>query len=167
MKNFIKCLNPHEMSPNFVSFRCLDHGMQILFWCFFCKIQSDQNKSPFWIIWLVYSIGCIVFYEIAQCLIRKKNHQTSGFKTFIISSNINPISIRILSESPWNLFRSGPSNGCSPGILLYLGWRRGHTGCTKWFLYTKKQNNYINYMMEKDNGFPSCFFVYHYYHLVL
>ena len=82
-------------------------------------------------------------------------------------SNINPISIRILSESPWNLFRSGPSNGCSPGILLYLGWRRGHTGCTKWFLHTKKQNNYINHMMEKDNGFPSCFFCLSYYHLVL
>jgi hypothetical protein len=97
----------------------------------------------------------------------KKNPQTSGFKTFIIPSNINPISIRILSESPWNLFRSGPSNGCSPGILLYLGWRGGHTGCTKWFLYTIKQNNYINYMMEKDNGFPSCLFCLSYYHLVL
>ena len=117
-----------------------------------------QRVFPIWLIWRFW--WCMLFIsiwsDIPPCPVQGPCSPHHPGKS---CSNINPISIRILSESPWNLFRSGPSNGCSPGILLYLGWRRGHTGCTKWFLHTKKQNNYINHMMEKDNGFPSCFFL--------
>ena len=94
----------------------------------------------------------------------KKNHQTSGFKTFIIPSNINPISIRILSESPWNLFRSGPSNGCSPGILLT--WDDGvATPGVPFFLFVHEKAEQLH--DGEGQWIPFLFFVYHYYHLVL